>query len=239
MKPLLHVVRLERNPILQQLQAEEALLRADSRNWCLLNRGSPPAIVMGISGKAEQLIRLDKLQESPIPLIRRYSGGGTVVVDENTWFVTFICQADAIKALPYPKHLMRWSAELYKPLFATHSFELRENDYVIGEHKWGGNAQCIIKGRWVHHTSMLWDYHPERMDYLLPPTKAPAYRQGRAHGDFLCRLRDYWPDHTAFHGELLKELGQQFHLVEMDEEVLNHVQSVPHRKSTCLINPKS
>src|SRR5438045_757750 len=93
LKPLLHVVRLERTPILQQLQAEEALLRADNRNWCLLNRGSPPAIVMGISGKAEQLIRPDKLQESPIPLIRRYSGGGTVVVDENTWFVTFICQA--------------------------------------------------------------------------------------------------------------------------------------------------
>ena len=38
-------------PILKQLQIEEALLRATSDNWCLLNNGSSqPAIVMGISG---------------------------------------------------------------------------------------------------------------------------------------------------------------------------------------------
>ena len=42
------------HPILEQLQLEEALFRADQRNWCLLNSGSPPAIVMGISGLPER-----------------------------------------------------------------------------------------------------------------------------------------------------------------------------------------
>ena len=45
------LLRLTRIPILQQLQLEEALLRADSSNWCIINDGTPaPAIVMGISG---------------------------------------------------------------------------------------------------------------------------------------------------------------------------------------------
>ena len=43
---------------------------------------------------------------------------------------------------------------------------MRENDYLFGFHKIGGNAQSIIKDRWVHHTSFLWDYKPERMRYL-------------------------------------------------------------------------
>ena len=47
----LHLLNLSCFPIFQQLQIEEALLRADQRNWCIINTGSPPAIVMGISGK--------------------------------------------------------------------------------------------------------------------------------------------------------------------------------------------
>jgi hypothetical protein len=45
-------------------------------------------------------------------------------------------------------------------------FALRENDYVLGAHKIGGNAQSISKNRWVHHTSFLWDFESTRMEYL-------------------------------------------------------------------------
>lgn len=234
-KPFLHVVNLNGIPILSQLRYEEALLRADEHNWCLFNRGSPLAIVMGISGQVEQLIHQEKLKKEPIPLIRRYSGGGTVVVDENTGFVTLICRTDAVAVQPFPKQLMRWSAELYRPLFPSHPFELRENDYVIGEQKWGGNAQCITKGRWVHHTSMLWDYHPATMDYLLLPAKAPAYRQERPHTEFLCRLRDYWAEESFFQTALLEQLSRQFNLIPVDKGELEQILTLPHRKSTCLV----
>ncbi len=127
---------------------------------CLLNRGSPPAIVMGISGKMDELIYREKFHQAPLPVIRRFSGGGTVIVDHNTLFVTLICQADQVPASPFPRSLMQWLAELYRPLFSTQPFDLRENDYTLGERKWGGNAQSIIKGRWLHHSSLLWDYDP-------------------------------------------------------------------------------
>lgn len=45
------LLRLSNMPILRQLLLEEALLRADTGNWCIVNNGtSVPAIVMGISG---------------------------------------------------------------------------------------------------------------------------------------------------------------------------------------------
>ena len=53
----LHLLRLENIPILEQLAIEEALLRTDHRNICIVNSGTPPAIVMGISGKAESFSR--------------------------------------------------------------------------------------------------------------------------------------------------------------------------------------
>lgn len=50
-RPAIQLLRLWQFPILRQLQLEEALLRVDDRNWCIINDGAAtPAIVMGISG---------------------------------------------------------------------------------------------------------------------------------------------------------------------------------------------
>ena len=50
------VVRLVRTaglPLLRQLKLEEALLRADGGNWCLINDGAASATaVLGLSGCA-------------------------------------------------------------------------------------------------------------------------------------------------------------------------------------------
>lgn len=235
LKSPIHLVELSGISILQQLRWEEALLRADDRNWCLFNRGSSPAIVLGISGQVDQLIHREKLQKVPVPLIRRFSGGGTVIVDENTLFVTFICQSSALPISPFPRHLLEWTAELYRPLFASQPFQLQENDYVFGEKKWGGNAQSIIKGRWLHHSSLLWDYSLEFMNYLLLPPKMPSYRQRRGHADFLCKLRDYYPTSASLQMQLIEQLSTYFRLIETDSQELNQVSLRPHRKTTTLI----
>ena len=62
-------------------------------------------------------------------------------------------------------------------------------DYALGDRKFGGNAQALSRGRWLHHTSFLWSYERERMALLKPPPKAPPYRAGRAHDDFLVPLQ--------------------------------------------------
>lgn len=233
MKPSLFVVKLTGISILQQLQWEEALLRADQRNWCILNQGSSPAIIMGISGIVDLLVNQEKLKQAPIPLIRRFSGGGTVVVDESTLFVTLIFQADALLIHPFPRPIMEWTAdEIYRPLFSKDSFELKENDYVLNQKKWGGNAQSIIKGRWLHHSSLLWDYQSEYMDYLLMPPKTPIYRNRRPHTDFLCRLSDYWSHVNEFQTLIIRQLNRHFTVVEKGREELEKITALPHRKVT-------
>ena len=247
MKPLLHLVQFSQIPILQQLQWEEALLRTDEGNWCILNQGSPPAIVLGISGQPERFIRKEKFDKAPIPLIRRFSGGGTVVVDNDTLFITLICQTEALAVHPFPRSIMEWTAqEIYSPLFSkklfekefkesSGSFSLQANDYAIGNRKWGGNGQSFIKGRWLHHSSLLWDFSPEMMDYLSLPSAMPSYREGRSHSDFLCRLRDYFLHPAQFFGGVLEQMHRHFTVIEKTKEDLDLIAMRPHRKGTLLI----
>lgn len=234
--PLLHLIQLEGVPVLEQLKIEEALLRADERNWCLLNKRASPSIVMGISAKAERVIDLSYLRQRPIPTIRRFSGGGTVVVDENTFFATFICNSDPLQVPCFPEKIHSWAESLYQNVFKEASFKLRENDYVFGERKFGGNAQYLRKERWLHHTSFLWDYDPERMKYLLLPEKRPKYRFDRTHEDFLCSLKGKnFSDIESFEAGLLDAIGGIFTLRQVSMRDLQEVLLRPHRKATELI----
>ena len=62
-------------------------------------------------------------------VVKRFSGGGTVVVDMDTVFATLIFSADALPDVEcYPRPIMRWSESFYAPIFAPHGdFRLREH----------------------------------------------------------------------------------------------------------------
>ena len=230
-----------------------------------VDRNESAVIVMGIGGKAEKLLHIDKVRQDAVMTIKRFSGGGTVVIDHDSIWTTIIGRPEHFDAAsvvePYPRPLMEYSAQyVFAPLFEKlnakqrekqrqqqqrlqqdgkltmvmdtkscaventgrvvtipsppvsipntnksttwqlpspqefASFSLRENDYVLGDLKMGGNAQSIGKNGWLHHTSFLWDYQDEHMmDYLTLPHKRPEYRKDRSHHDFLVKLSDVYP----------------------------------------------
>lgn len=76
-----------------------------------------------------ELLEIDSVLQDEIPVIRRFTGGGTVVVDSGTIFVTLICNKDAVAGLqPYPRPIMSWSGHVYSRVFqGIGDFHLREN----------------------------------------------------------------------------------------------------------------
>jgi len=233
---MFRLLHLNNVPILEQLRIEEALLRASEDNWCLLNTGSPPAIVMGISGKPEKLLDLTRVSQENVPVIKRFSGGGTVYIDTHTVFVTLICNSSTFDIPLQPKPILKWSESFYQPLFK--GFSLRENDYVFGDKKFGGNAQYIQKSRWLLHTSFLWDYTPENMRCLLLPEKRPTYRGERSHEDFLCTLRSYYPTKNALLEAFSKHFQNHLSVQTVTLEEAHSILQRPHRTATALINGK-
>lgn len=230
----LHFLHLKNCPIFEQLQIEEALLRASEENFCLLNEGSPPSIVMGISGKTQELVNPQAFEEQ-IPVIRRFSGGGTVVVDHNTLFVSFIINHRHFDFDPFPEKIFRWSEGFYSKWFDTPSFSLKENDYVFDQKKFGGNAQYIRRGRWIHHTTLLWDFRENLMNLLLHPKKAPSYRQNRHHFDFLCRLKEFYPSKEFLITKFKSVLNSEFEVQETEKKDVEKIMKTSHRKSVTYV----
>ncbi len=154
------LLRLPGVPILQQLRIEQALLRADDRNWLVVNDGSSvPAIVMGISGsaklalllwliyrdkgsrlrwlrKAEELIHIEDAKKAKMEIIKRFSGGGTVVVDQDTVFATWIMNGASVPHVEcYPRPIMKWTEGLLQPIFNPYgNFRLACHGEI--ENKW-------------------------------------------------------------------------------------------------------
>ncbi|KAK9819795.1 hypothetical protein WJX72_002465 [[Myrmecia] bisecta] len=190
---------------------------------------------MGISGKPEELIHMSAARSPKVQVIKRFSGGGTVVVDQDTVFATLIMQASALPDVEcYPRPVMRWSESFYSPVFAPYGpFQLQEHDYVFGERKFGGNAQAITKQRWLHHTSLLWDFQERHMALLKHPSKIPAYRGERSHLEFLCKLRDFMPSRDSLLDSIAGSLQTSgFHTQETSLAEAEQVLSRDHIKST-------
>lgn len=226
----LSIVRLHRMPIFQQLQLEEALFRAGSGNWCLLNEGTDPAIVMGISGS------IDEVSPScPFPIIRRFSGGGTVVVDEETVFFSLILNSSDLLCPPTPHDVMKWSLDLLYPAFLPNKLCLEEQDYVLDGQKIGGNAQSFSKGRLVHHSSFLWSWKEERMAMLSMPQRQPAYRAQRGHSAFCNQISKYFPSKDAFISALFDCAESHFACREGSFEEAQQITLLPHRKAVYLL----
>ena len=79
--------------------------------------------------KPAELLDVKSVVRDNIPVIKRFTGGGTVIVDCGTVFISFICNKDVVPGLQaYPHPIMAWSSLLYDEVFhGAGDFKLREN----------------------------------------------------------------------------------------------------------------
>ncbi|MBN2479495.1 MAG: lipoate--protein ligase family protein [Parachlamydiales bacterium] len=192
--------------ISEQLKIEKDLLKNSHDNFCIINAGSSPAIVLGILNEEKKWL-LNFSKNEKIDILKRFSGGGTVYVDENTIFVSFIFSKDFLNIELFPEKIMKWAEAFYKDALKIDGFCLIENDFVINNKKVAGNAQYIKKDRFILHSSFLWDYNIEKMNSFLSfPPKVPSYRNTRNHEEFLTSLKIHFDKKADFLSKIKREI---------------------------------
>lgn len=74
----INVIRVANMPVLHMLRLEESLFRHDSNNWCVINSGAPPCVVVGRSSVIADTVRAENARAAGVPIVRRFTGGGVV-----------------------------------------------------------------------------------------------------------------------------------------------------------------
>jgi lipoate-protein ligase A len=182
--------------VAENLALDEALLiQADLGQRGTLVRFWEPAqyaVVLGASCRLRDDVHVDACRADGVPILRRTSGGGTVVVGPGALCVTVILRqtaAPGLRALDVAHDyvLERIGAALEQAGTAV-TLEGR-GDLVLCGRKCAGSAQRRLKDWFMIHCSLLYQFPIERIEsYLALPKRQPAYRAGRSHRDFLSNL---------------------------------------------------
>ncbi len=170
--------------------AEQGLLGNTLRIW-----ESPLYfIVLGRTGKVEEDLHLPAIKTDAIPVLRRSSGGGTVVQGPGCLNFSFIIAKDSHKDLNDLRKsyhiILEGVLALLKDLGIDATFRpISDLAIVEGDKKFSGNAQRRGRQFILHHGTILYDFNLSLVSrYLAIPRDIPEYRKGRTHLDFITNL---------------------------------------------------
>jgi lipoate---protein ligase len=178
------------------LALDEALLmEADAgRGQRVLRFWEPAdyALVLGASCRLADDVHVDACRADGVPIFRRTSGGGTVVVGPGSLNVSVILPESAAPGLSAVdrahRYVLEWIARSIRRAGPAVTLEGR-GDLVLDDRKCGGSAQRRLKRWFMVHCSILYDFPIERIvRYLAIPRRQPEYRQGRDHHEFLSNV---------------------------------------------------
>ena len=181
----------------QNLALDEALLLdAEERGAGEVLRLWEPRryfAVMGHASRTSAEVSLAACRERRVPVLRRLSGGATVLQGPgclNYALVLKLARRPALRDVPATnafvmERMRRALAPLMKSTITIQGF----TDLVLGAQKFSGNAQYRKRRALLFHGSILLDFDiPLIEQFLLSPPRQPAYRKNRPHGEFLTNL---------------------------------------------------
>ncbi|MBF0123141.1 MAG: lipoate--protein ligase family protein [Candidatus Omnitrophica bacterium] len=151
-------------------------------------------VVLGRTSKEQDDVYVDLCQKDGIPILRRSSGGGTVLQGPGCLNFSLV-----LSKKDYPElQAIHASYKIILERIALALIEIGIDaqfrpvcDLVMGieEKKFSGNAQRRGRSFILHHGTILYDFDLSLISkYLKIPQKMPDYRARRTHADFVTNI---------------------------------------------------
>jgi len=192
----MHLLDLSLPAPADNLALDEALLLAAEagRGGEVLRLWESPvvAVVVGAGGSVGIDVNVAACAADGVPVLRRASGGGTVVVGPGCLCFAVVLRTDRAPGLdliqPSARYVLERVLAAVRPLAPAASIE-GISDLAVGGRKFSGSAQQRKRRHFLHHGTLLCDFDPARVGrYLHPPERQPAYRADRPHAAFVTAL---------------------------------------------------
>lgn len=167
-------------------------------------------LVLGQSNKAEKSLYLDKVKEDKIKVVKRPSGGESVILTPNTIVISVRLFTEKLEN---PQTSFRKiNNAIIKALENLGVKKLHYkgiSDVSIGEKKILGSSIYRKKNLVFYHAVLNISEDISLIGkYLRHPGREPDYRKGRGHGDFVTSIREQ--GYELNHDQLIKAIDSAF-----------------------------
>jgi lipoate-protein ligase A len=181
----------------ENLACDEVLL-----DWCEENGGeeilrfweSPETfVVTGYANRIATEVNVAACKTNGVPILRRCSGGGTVLQGAgclNYALILRIAENPALAGISSANQFIMERNRAAIETLAGQTVEVRgHTDLALNGLKFSGNSQRRKKNFLLFHGTFLLNFDLTPVSELLgTPSKQPDYRQSRRHGEFLTNL---------------------------------------------------
>jgi lipoate---protein ligase len=182
----------------QNLALDEALLleaeNGDGGEVLRIWRWSSPAVILGAGGVVDDDVDSVACERDAVPIWRRSSGGGTVVLGKGCLLFSLVLDYSRSDDLRNIRASYRWIASQIVAELENEQPGVESagtGDMAIGGRKFSGSAQQRKRRFLLHHATLLHGFDIELAErYLKLPPRQPQYRSHRSHRDFLANLPD-------------------------------------------------
>lgn len=147
-------------------------------------------VVLGYSNKLVAEVHVEKCDLRGVPILRRFSGGGTVVQGPGCLNYTVVIPnqqlGDTLDVIAAFRFVLERHRRVVAELLAQDVEIAGISDLAIDGVKFSGNAQHRSRGFTLFHGTFLIGFDLTLIQELLPmPTRQPDYRRARRHRDFV------------------------------------------------------
>lgn len=151
--------------------------------------GGPPAVVMGSSERAEQVVDVAACARLGVDVLKRCTGGSCVLQTGGV--------LNYLLVMPAPDHFNLKSGFCQGTdvvctllaVFGVTGTPEATSDVAVGNRKISGNAQARRWKALLVHGTMLVDFDFDLAEIVLRhPLREPEYRRGRSHRGFMVTL---------------------------------------------------
>lgn len=151
-------------------------------------------VVLGHGNRLDRNVRIEECKRRSIPILRRISGGGTVIQTPGCLNYSLILRISSRADLHTVTGTNRFVMERLRAAIefcAAKPVAIAGHTDLILEtnRKFSGNAQRRRRRFLLFHGCLLLNADLTMISRLLTdPERQPDYREGREHGDFLTNL---------------------------------------------------
>ncbi|MBI2807004.1 MAG: lipoate--protein ligase family protein [Planctomycetes bacterium] len=179
----------------ENLALDEALLldaEAEGPEVLRLWHWPRPGVVLGAGGRLADEVHEDVCRADGVPIARRSSGGGSVLLGEGCLLYSLVLRFERDPTLGELHASFRFILGRTLAGLAPHASPLALqgiSDLALADRKFSGNAQQRKRTHLLHHGTILYSFDVSPVGrYLKLPPRRPEYRRDRDHVDFLTNL---------------------------------------------------